>query len=600
MSLKVRLWFGVVAMVLFLTTAISLLYLDRQLEQLFEGTGERAEVNASLVKDFVLQRIQDKAAQVSPPPETLEESAKIWRNVIENDKLLPNLLVKALANSGLAVEIFITDTSNIVLAASTPAHTGDVAPKLEDYRQWQAQSLASRVLSLYGGKRDYAIRIPLGTNGMELFRIQVMITSELMRKEVEPEFAKLAGITIGGLGFSLLLGAIFANLFVRPLARMSMMIDRISQGSRAEALMRASDPVEFKELESKLGLLGEKVQGEQKEMTSLLDQMDLAVFMFDRNRECILANAAADKLLGKATDTIEGRTLEEIFPDSTELGAALQAAAGLDKQLFDFEVREPQRLQVSMEINGRRLMVTIRDVVSRSAIASQLEMSTRLAAINKLTGGVAHEIKNPMNAIAIHLEVLRAKYQAAGEPVPEEVGVISKEIARLDRVVKAFLDFSRPMKVEVTVLDLVRLTEEVKNLLAPQAAAVGVEIVFSEHPVAVEVMADRDLLQQGILNVASNGIESMKSGGKVELRIVSDEKSVVLEITDQGQGIPDLLRDKIFNLYYTTKPKGNGIGLAVTAKALELMGGRIEFESEVGRGTCFRLRMLASTAVVAA
>ena len=304
MSLKARLRIAVVAMVLFLTTAISFLYLHRQLDQLFEGTGERAEVNAALVKDFVLQRIQEKAALVTPPPETLEDSVKIWRNVVENDKLLPNLLVKALANSGLAVEIFITDANDVVLAASTRAHAGGKAPKLEDYRQWQEQSLTSRVLSLYGGKHDYAIKIPLGTNGQELFRIQVMITSELMRKAVEPEFTKLIGITIVGLGLSLFLGAIFANFFVRPLARMSAMIDRISQGSRADASGAANDPVEFKELESKLGLLGEKVQGEQKELTSLLEQMDLAVFMFDRNRECILANAAADKLLGMARGPI--------------------------------------------------------------------------------------------------------------------------------------------------------------------------------------------------------------------------------------------------------------------------------------------------------
>ena len=100
-------------------------------------------------------------------------------------------------------------------------------------------------------------------------------------------------------------------------------------------------------------------------------------------------------------------------------------------------------------------MITVRDAESRSAVASQLDMSKRLYAINRLTGGVAHEIKNPMNAIAIHLEVLKAKFQASGDAVPDEVGVIGKEIARLDRVVKTFLDFSRPIKMDVAQLDLV-------------------------------------------------------------------------------------------------------------------------------------------------
>lgn len=599
MSLKARLRIALVAMVLLLTTGISLLHINRQLADLFAATEDRAQDNADLVKDFVIQRINEKATLESPPPETLEESAKLWRIVIEKDTMLDQMLSKALGESGLASEIFITDPQNIILKASNTAHVGGKAQTLEDYNEWQKQPLLERLISLYkGGIHDYAIRIPLGSESRELFRIQVVISASLMRAAVQPVFESLVWITGVGLGVSLIFAAVFANFLVRPLARMSTMIDRITQGSKTETLVgRESVPAEFKELESKLDLLGAQVRGTQQEMSSLLEQMDLAVFIFDPAFKCIFANGAADGFLGRDKDTIEGNTLASLFPADTKLGAALQASATLNKPLHDYEVAEPRRLQVSMETSARGLMITMRDAESRSAVATQLDMSKRLSAINHLTGNVAHEIKNPMNAIAIHLEVLKAKFQMAGEDLPDEVVVIGKEIARLDRVVKTFLDFNRPLKVNVAELDLVRLTAEAKNLLAPQASACGVDIVFTNHPPEVPVMADRDLLQQAILNVASNGIEAMGQGGALELKIVPVGKLVILEISDQGQGIPLDQRDKIFNLYFTTKEKGNGIGLAVSAKVLQLMGGGIEFDSTTGQGTTFRLKMPAALPV---
>ena len=599
MSLRARLRIALVAMVLFLTIGISLLYINRQLVDLFAATEDRAVENADLVKNFVIQRIEEQAQQVSPPPETLEESVKMWRNVIETDKQLVAMLGNALGESGLATEIFITDPDNKILTASNEAHKGGKAAALDDYLEWQKQPLFGRLVNLYKGDfRDYAIRIALGSAERELFKIQILISASLMRAAVEPAFTGLLWITSASLGIALALAALFANFFVRPLARMSAMIDRISEGSKADSVAeRESVPTEFKELESKLDLLGAQMRGTKQEMSSLLEQMDLGVFIFDPAHKCIFANGAADIFLGMEKDAIEGNTLESLFPANSQLGAALQAAAGLDKPLHDYEVTEPRRLQVSMETSTRGLMITMRDAESRSAVATQLDMSKRLSAINRLTGGVAHEIKNPMNAIAIHLEVLKAKFEASGEELPEEVGVIGREIARLDRVVKTFLDFNRPMKVDVLELNLVRLTAEAKNLLAPQAVAVNVEIVFSNHPEEVMVMADRDLLQQAILNVASNGIEAMHQGGVLELKISAANQFVVLEISDQGQGIPPEVRDKIFILYFTTKEKGNGIGLAVTAKALQLMGGGIELDSNAGQGTIFRLKMPAALAV---
>jgi signal transduction histidine kinase len=240
-------------------------------------------------------------------------------------------------------------------------------------------------------------------------------------------------------------------------------------------------------------------------------------------------------------------------------------------------------------------------------MASQLDVATRLAAISRLTGGVAHEIKNPLNAIALRLELLRARL---GDPDPElsgELDIISKEVHRLDRVVKTFLDFSRPLDVHLQDLDLGVLAREVTEFITPQARRANIEVDFSAPSEPAPMRGDSDLLKQAVLNLLTNAMDAMldrkpdatNTGGHLRVRVEKgrgergDDK-LVLEVSDTGSGIPAELRDKVFQLYFTTKPGGSGIGLAMTYRAAQLHNGTISFKSEAGAGTTFRLEFPAS------
>jgi signal transduction histidine kinase len=342
-------------------------------------------------------------------------------------------------------------------------------------------------------------------------------------------------------------------------------------------------------------------------------------------------------------------------------------------------------------------------------IASQLDVATRLAAISRLTGGVAHEIKNPLNAILLRLDLLRARLGAPEEELAGEIGILSKEVLRLDRVVKTFLDFSRPLEVRFQDVDLVALVGEVADLMTPQASQSGIIIQFhapevaaparAEVPVPEGVAAvgsvargtttlglsngpppgpssgsrgdgvgrgpasgtdsegvrghasgahsdsvvrghasgahsdsvvrghasgahsdsvvrghasgahsdsvvrghawmrgDPDLLKQAVLNLVTNAMEAMKTGGQLSMRVAASGNQVTLEIADNGPGIPPEVRPKVFQLYFTTKERGSGIGLAMTYRAVQLHNGTIEFESETGRGTTFLLQFPAKQA----
>jgi signal transduction histidine kinase len=226
-------------------------------------------------------------------------------------------------------------------------------------------------------------------------------------------------------------------------------------------------------------------------------------------------------------------------------------------------------------------------------MASQLDVASRLAAISRITGGVAHEIKNPLNAIALRLDLLRARLTDPSEELAGEIDILSREVMRLDRVVKTFLDFSRPVDVKFIELDLGALAREVTDLLTPQARVAKIELCSDAPPEPALIRGDPDMLKQAVLNLATNAFEAMPGGGRVYVSVHQNGDAVALEVADNGPGIPPGVRDKVFQLYFTTKTRGSGIGLAMTYRAVQLHNGTIEFESEAGRGTTFRLQFPA-------
>ncbi len=226
-------------------------------------------------------------------------------------------------------------------------------------------------------------------------------------------------------------------------------------------------------------------------------------------------------------------------------------------------------------------------------MATELDVASRLAAISRITGGVAHEIKNPLNAISLRLDLLRARLGEPEEELAGEIDILSREVRRLDRVVKTFLDFSRPVEVKLSEVDLVAVAREVADLTTPQASLAGIQIWFEAAAESAPIRGDADMLKQAILNLVLNAIEAMKNGGNLWLRVSRDGNVVLLNVSDDGPGIPAEARDKVFQLYFTTKQRGSGIGLAMTYRAVQLHNGTINFSTEMGRGTAFQMQFPA-------
>jgi signal transduction histidine kinase len=333
------------------------------------------------------------------------------------------------------------------------------------------------------------------------------------------------------------------------------------------------------------------------------------VLIFGRDRRLVVAAGAVENFLGRTRSELIGSALAEVFPPATTLGLILAQAAQTGRPIRNRRVpidrgEGPGAFVALLSVDlleslaagtnaGRAtaLLVRLRDPEAQRQIGRQLQTADRLSAISRITGGVAHEVKNPLNAMLMHVELARMKLSRGDTDVAPQMEIIAREILRLDRVVKTFLDFTRPVELNLSEVALDAFVNEIVDLASPQAAAAGIRVAVKQDIEGTSIRVDVDLMKQAILNVVVNAIEAMPNGGELRIECSMHSDEAEIRISDTGTGIPPELREKIFRLYYTTKPEGSGIGLAMTFRIVQLHDGAIDFASEPGGGTTFVLRL---------
>lgn len=563
MSLRLRLLsvtIGVSASVIVLLT---MLQIDDLAITWLDGSLELARNAAQQAKVSLLVRTEGKIA------ETLPETKRLWVRLAEDDTALPELLEKEMARSQTIIEISVADGAERIVVSSNPLRKQralNSKPALETLRQ--AGSFA-RLSALLSGRSDYELRLPIGVakEAQPVFIIQVLVSPVLLRELIFPRIRSIAILSCGVLAAAILLSFWFSNMMLRNLTRLGEEIDRIASGDTLAPRKEISSR-EFAAVESKLNLLGQQFRGFQ----NVLETLEDAVLVFDTSRRLVLYGNPAKRLLGQIET---GRKLEE-----TSIGEELAEVFEKRVPVKDFPLRN---LLADIEFFPAGAIVRVRDPEGRKQLESQLDLSNRLAAVQRLTGGVAHEIKNPLNSITLLLEVLKMK---APETV-EELEVISQEVRRLDRVVRTFLDFSRPLQLNRQPLDASELLRDILRFLLPDADRRNIKLMVAGT--AALISADRDLLRQALLNILMNALEAMPNGGDLHVSSVAQNGECAIRIQDSGVGIPEDKLDKIFQLYFTTKANGSGIGLAQTFRAIQLHGGRIQVDSKKELGTVFTI-----------
>ena len=230
------------------------------------------------------------------------------------------------------------------------------------------------------------------------------------------------------------------------------------------------------------------------------------------------------------------------------------------------------------------------DMTNIKQLEEQLRRSERLAALGRLAAGVAHEIRNPLSSIKGFSTILagRVKDDERGRKIAEVMG---QEVERLNRVVSELLDYARPTELRKSPQNCLEILRHSVHLVEMDARHQGVAVESRVEPQDLEVQVDPDRFSQILLNLYLNALQSMERGGTFQVRACEDAGQVVFKVTDSGEGIPPEDLPHIFDPYFTTKPRGVGLGLANVHKLMEAHGGDIEVESQPGKGTTFTLRL---------
>nr|WP_217910021.1 ATP-binding protein [Pseudenhygromyxa sp. WMMC2535] len=226
-----------------------------------------------------------------------------------------------------------------------------------------------------------------------------------------------------------------------------------------------------------------------------------------------------------------------------------------------------------------RLRRESRDLERRARIAE------KLAAVGTLSAGLAHEIRNPLNAASLQLQLLERRLVKVSEDpkLLEPVSVVQNELARLSHLVEDFLRFARPADLHLRRFDMAILVRQVIELLVPEAEREAIELRCELHEPQLHVEGDRSKLQQVLINVIRNALEALTdSGGSVDVSLAREEDMVVIRIADDGPGIPEDILLRIFEPFFSTKPMGTGLGMAISHSLIQQHGGTIAIRTEGG------------------
>jgi signal transduction histidine kinase len=530
---------------------------------------------------------------------------------LQTDISLNNLLQSAQGSWAFLMDAAIIGPDGRALLITDASKVGKIVPPRPDFQEVRSARFRKQIQLVYGPPVVYDVSYALRFNGEPFGIVRVGVSPVFLKREINLKLMHALYFSIASVFFSLLFSAGISNLALGPLKEINKNLDSVVAGDPDEFATDPSAHDEYGLVTLKIANLGRQIRDSKEIFSALKDNVDQlmsklqdGLMLFARDSRVVLVSAPVEAFLERPRSELLGHTVQDIFDRRSDMGAALLDSFERRWPLLQREFVAPagKRIQVSLDFVQEKnsqigALLIMRDTESVRRIGDEIEMSRRLSASGRLTRGVAHEVKNPINAIVLHLQLLRNKLAHQEPDTRRHMDIIDSEIRRLDRVVQTLVDFTRPRDLHLEEVDLRRILEDVALLAAPDAEQHGVTIEQHFPRERLPIKVDVDLMKQAIQNVVINGVQAMTNGGVLTISAVREEQVIVAEVRDQGGGIPQDMHDKVFELYFTTKKEGSGIGLAQTYQILQWHYGSVDFESDEGVGTTFRFQIPAASSV---
>jgi len=610
-SIKTKQVAGVTTLVVVVVAVLSAYHLATLTRLSLQDTGSRGEMLAQAI----FLRARDVVAQGGADPYA----------ALQEDGGVRSILEATYGYQENVIYATILDKDGVAITQQ-----GERLGEPEDLEPLMTAGPIAQLRAVYSD-RTFEVRLPILDGDQEFASIRIGVSTLLVRQELRTALLGAGGTVLLALLLSSTFAMLLSQWMLRPIHVIQSGLSRLGRG---ELDVRLDLPEqEFRDLGSsfdavsaQLSAMGrgasgpvnaESRPGAATDLESVMDNLEDAVALFSPRGELIFCNRAMNALHPGAISNLDpGNPIKQIV-ERTIAGRKSQGPVSITMadsparaDDAGADVAEPtERLVMSHAIedtSGRFLgaMLVARNIGYLSQVHSTLNYSRKLSALGRLMAGVAHEVKNPLNAMTIHLELLRQKLAAVREPVAvpaaggparpvdvsKHVDIIGSEIHRLDEVVNGFLKFARPDELKLQPVHLGSLISDVATTAGPEAERRGVTMKMECAPNLPEINADPGMLSQALLNLALNAVQAMPDGGTVKIGCRAAARGrVELDVEDTGVGIPPEHLGRIFDLYFTTKEKGSGIGLSMVYRIVQLHDGEVEVESTPGHGTKFRL-----------
>src|SRR5579871_866633 len=594
-----------------MVTAFSYLYISQILRLRIDSADETAK---QLTRQLAYAADND-LPDFSSTAIDVNSAAAVRHAVIDylqDDVDLNNMLQSARGSWTFVMDAAIIGPGGKALLHTDANMVGKVVPLRPDFQNVLSARFPDQLRIIFGPPTVYDVSYDLrltslrSTDSDEPFgTIRIGVSPVFLKREINLKIMHSLYFSVAAIFLSLLLSAGISNLALGPLKAISRDLDSMAGGEQSDLSPGSARHDEYGLVTLKIANLGRQIRDTREIFSALKDNVDQlmsklqdGLMLFARDSRVVLVSAPVEAFLGRPRSELLGRTVQEVFDRNSLLGTALLDAFERRHSISEreFDVAGEKRVQVSLDFVQEKssqigALLIMRDTEPVRRIGDEIEMSRRLSASSRVTRGVAHEVKNPINAIVLHLQLLQNKLAQQEPDTRRHMDIIDSEIRRLDRVVQTLVDFTRPRDLHLEEVDLRRLLEDVAQLAAPDAEQHGVTIERHMPERRLPIKVDVDLMKQAILNVVINGVQAMPGGGVLTISARPEGPAVVAEVRDEGSGIPQEMHDKIFELYFTTKKEGSGIGLAQTYQILQWHYGSVDFESAETTGTIFRFQI---------
>ncbi len=541
-------------------------------------------------------------------------------NLIKGDsqarKRLDDAVESTARSSSVLSALSIIDINGNVVASDDSSALGKILARPDKVFETDREP---QLFSTFAGPFDTGTHLLLTPIFKDLSLVgytQMNLNNRVIGRVFEATYWRL--LLFGLMGFVAIIsvGIVLHVRLSRFRYQLATMFDSALAGNRVDEVIGGG---EFGQIQSAAQRLGQELHAargraeqNKQELDAVSSVLKVGMLLLGPTGKLEFSNTAAQEILtgGKpALFTDQIASIQESLQAAVErLRTSGVPNINIDVELIIDTVRRRFRMELyTMDQQDlRRFLAIVKDRDLIDALENDLRTATRFRGLSTLYVGAAHDLRGPLNNMVVHLELLKQGLKVGGQDNNTDieltrqrhhVDIIQQEIYRLNRYVQALLDLTAPTQDTRSVLDLVQALTEISGLVRAQAKLQRVEFNCQLPESPIYILCQQIQLRQVLLNIIINALEAMPSGGVVTVSLQQDAEQVVIDICDTGPGIPEALQQRIFEMHFTTKNTGTGIGLYVARSVVNEHGGNITLRSSLGEGACFTICMPISESV---